>query len=113
MALMKVVKKNLKEEAKQSVRVTTKKAREPEVVIKEGTPLDQSVKKNVNDSRPVKLVGMSKGITKNMGDYESLRVDCWMSDEPLEGETTQQALDRLSKVINDQVELEVINIMGD
>lgn len=65
--------------------------------IKEGLPLDHAVKQNHTGNK----FGISKGITKNMGDYESLRIDCWYNDEVREGETVKQAFNRVSKLLDE------------
>ena len=35
-----------------------------------------------------------------MGDYESLRVDVWLTDTVAENETTEQAYNRVVKVVD-------------
>ena len=42
-------------------------------------------------------VGVSVGITKNMGNYESMRVDVWAVDNVRKGETKEKAIRRVSK----------------
>lgn len=55
------------------------------------------------------LVGLSKGITKNLGDFESARVDCWMSAVvPLEEGT--EALDEMSELIDSVIDDELTAI---
>ena len=46
-----------------------------EVVKKDSTPVDHADRHFSN----FPCVGISKGVTLNMGDYESLRVDVWLS----------------------------------
>lgn len=48
--------------------------------------------------------GVSKGITRNMGNYESLRVDVWMTSEPEEGETIREAFDRVDVLLTNELE---------
>ena len=43
--------------------------------------------------------GISVGATLNMGDYQSLRVDVWLSDEVQEGETRPEAFERVNEIL--------------
>ncbi|MFI3211678.1 MAG: hypothetical protein R3Y64_11600 [Peptostreptococcaceae bacterium] len=67
-----------------------------EKVLKEGKPLDHNIKHNIEKSN--RSVGVSTGATINMGNYESFRVDCWLTDDIQEGETQPQALQRVSDI---------------
>lgn len=97
-----------KEEARKNTTVV-KKSSGSETVIKAGTPNDHSVKQGRIDS--VKF-GMSKGVTKNMDNYESLRVDVWLSDEVQPGETIHEAYSRVEQVINEVLEESVFSTIG-
>lgn len=76
---------------------TTKTKDRKTTVVKEGTPLDHTPTHNIN-KQSSRTVGVNVGVTKNMGDYESLRVDCWLTDDVLEGETHTQALERVTAI---------------
>ena len=105
--------KSLKEQADKNTTVVQKKAKEPEKVVKQGTNKDHAPKHNMDQGQPdhnPQTVGISFGITKNMGDYESLRVDCWLTDTVQEGETHQEELVRLGDIAQAQVEYEVSRI---
>lgn len=67
-------------------------------LVKEGKHVDLSDK----IERGVKF-GMSKGATLNMGNFESLRVDVWMSDEPQEGENLAEAFERVSEILEEEL----------
>lgn len=67
-----------------------------EEFIKLGNPLDHIIKQSL----PPRTIGMSKGITKNMGDYESLRIDVWLVDYIQDNETIEEASMRLSDIID-------------
>ena len=54
------------------------------------------------------VIGLSVGSTLNMDNYESLRVDCWISDTVKEGETVEQAYNRLREVLSAQF-VETVN----
>ena len=88
--------KDLTKKAEENTTITKTKDRQT-TVVKEGTPLDHTPTHNINKHNS-RTVGVNVGITKNMGDYESLRVDCWLTDDVLEGETHSQALERVSAI---------------
>lgn len=98
-------KKTLQEKAVENTTIT-KGTSANQRVIKEGNPLDHTPKFNINKTSP-RTVGINIGITKNMGDFESLRVDCWITDEILEGETQSQALARLGAIASSELERQV------
>ena len=52
---------------------------------------------------------MSKGVTKNMDNYESLRVDVWLSDTVQEGETPESAAQRIESFIDATLEQAIRN----
>ena len=72
---MKVKRSDLKSKAKLNVNVT-KKSSGNEEVLKKGNVVDIA---NKNVPHGTSIVGMSKGITKNMDNYESLRIDVWIA----------------------------------
>lgn len=80
-------------------------------VIKEGLLSDHSPKHGV----PIqaRMVGMNKGITRNMGDFESLRVDVWLTDFIAPGETPQEALARVEEIIDETLEEAVLSMVDD
>lgn len=79
--------------------------------VKEGKPLDHAIKHN--KLKNTKTVGMSIGATVNMGDYQSLRVDCWLTDEVGEEETHEEALLRIGKIAKDHLDYEIDRIMNE
>ena len=95
-------KKSLKERAIENSQVT-KGTKNNQEVLKSGVPNDHSLKHLTSD----RIVGASLGITRNMGDYQSLRVDCWLTDKVAENETVEQAYERVigqvDKVLQDTV----------
>lgn len=105
---------DLKDKAKENTTVVHRKDRN-EVVTKQGNPKDHAPRHNMNQGKPShnpRTAGISVGVTKNMGDYESLRIDCWLTDELLEGETQREALVRLGDIVQEQVEYEVDRVIG-
>lgn len=98
-----------KAEAKKNTTIVKKSSGE-ETVIKAGTPNDHVVKQ---DRLGVVKIGMSKGVTKNMDNYESLRVDVWLSDEVQPGEDIYEAYSRVEEVINEVLEESVFSTIGD
>lgn len=93
---------------KAEVNTSVKRGKE---VIKDGLPSDHSQKHGV----PIqaRMVGMNKGITRNMGDYESLRVDVWLTDYIEEDETAQEALERVESVVDEVLEEAVLSMVDD
>lgn len=103
---MKRLTKNLKTAVEENTTTTMKSGGNVET-IKEGTPLDHIEK------RIPGIVGISKGITKNMSNYESFRVDTWLSDSIKPGETELDAMQRLSTIIEEHLLWEVEQIVGE
>ena len=96
--------KTLKDKAKENSRVTKGTSKEQEV-IKEGIPNDYTRKHITNTP----LVGVNIGSTLNMDNYESLRVDVWLSDTVKEGEDIDTAYKRVIDIVNNTLQ-EVIKI---
>lgn len=91
-----------KENALKKNTTVTKGTSTKQEVLKEGLPLNHQIK---HDPRVfARTVGASIGTTLNMGDYESLRVDAWLTDELQEGETQEQALDRITSILEKHIE---------
>lgn len=87
-----------------------KKVSGKEEVIQNGVPLDHIHK---HEPKSGCIIGMSKGVTKNMDNYESLRVDVWLSDEIQEGETREEAMNRIEAFIDVALEEAVLNVLGE
>lgn len=102
--------KKMKQEAKKNATVSRKVGRDEVTVIKAGTPLDHSTK---HDPYATTKFGMSKGITKNMGDFESLRVDVWLTSEVFEGESIKEAYSRVEEIIDEVLEEAVLSTAGE
>ena len=95
----------LKKRAEENTTVIKKDSiTKEEKAVKLGSPLDHALKKVDG------YIGMSQGVTVNMGDYESFRVDCWLSI-PLEGKDPAEKFAELSEIIQAQLEEEVTKIM--
>lgn len=88
----------------------TRKRDGVEDLIEKGAVAELPIKRQSN-TEP--LVGMSKGITKNMQNYESLRLDVWYSDVVRKGETPQDALQRVEAVIDTVLENTVAYYLDD
>ena len=82
----------LKKRAKDSVSVVKNKEVQKSGVV-------ASLSEKIADKKEARVVGVSKGATVNMGDYESLRIDIWLSDYIQEDETPQQACGRVSAIV--------------
>lgn len=85
----------LKNKATLNARVTKGKE-----VLKEGVPCDHTRKHIVEAS----VVGVNIGATLNKGDYESLRVDVWLTDTVQENEDFNSAYGRVTKVVDETLQ---------
>ena len=92
----KSLKKSLTEQAKENATVKKGTSKE-QTVLKEGVPNDHS-RKHLDTDTPT--VGVSIGTTLNMGDYESLRVDVWLTDKVAPKETIEQAYARVVQTVD-------------
>lgn len=52
-------------------------------------------------------VMVSRGFTRNLGNFESARYDAWFESDVREGETEQEAYDRVKKFVTDNVTSDV------
>lgn len=102
--------KKLSKKAEENTSISKKVGREEPETIKEGKPLDPTVKHDPKTS-PIS-VGMSKGVTKNMNNYESLRVDVWLCDTPEEGESIADCFTRVEAIIDETLEAAVLNTIS-
>lgn len=101
--------KNLMDKAKDNTTISKKTSGGVEV-IKNGVPNNHSAKHVPYEGAKI---GMSKGVTKNMDNYESLRVDVWLSDEVQSGETISEAYDRIGSVLDKTLEEAVLSSIGE
>ncbi len=90
----KSLKKSLSEKAVENTTVTKGNSK-LQTTLKEGKPSEHS-RKHLDSATPV--VGVSIGVTLNMQDYNSLRVDTWLTDSVQEGETIESAYDRITRI---------------
>ena len=95
----------MKQIAKENTQVTVGTKQSQKVVKKAETPPDKS--RTVHSEKGV--VGASLGVTKNMDNYESLRVDVWLSDTVQEGETPESAAQRIESFIDATLEQAIRN----
>lgn len=102
--------KKLAKKAEENTTISKKVGREEPETIKSGTPLDHCAK---HDPKSGIIVGMSKGVTKNMDNYESLRVDVWLSDTLHDGETYEEAMTRVEAIVDETLERAVMNTIGE
>lgn len=98
-----MMKKPTKETVKNNA-VVSKGNRKSSNVLQEGVPADISEKTKDGKNNKIvgtKIVGINKGITKNMDNYESLRIDVWCSDTLEDGETLKQGIQRLNEIVDE------------
>lgn len=82
---------------------------EKELVLEMGVPLEDVTRMNPMSSLPLgkTLVGLAKGVTLNMGGYQSARVDCWIAR--VVDDTNKSVMDTLadlSQLISEHIEYE-------
>ena len=107
----------LQSQARENTTITRGSKSEGVSTIKAGKPLDHETKqttaKSKNSLYTGQTFGISKGVTKNMDNYESLRVDCWLSDTVREDETVQEAFARVESIIDEVLEESVLATAGE
>ena len=106
MATLKNVRKQQTEEARRNTTITKRVGRDAPTTVRAGVPVDHSTKHNPYEGTKF---GMSKGVTKNMGDFESLRVDVWLTDEVHPGETLKEACARVEEILDEVLEESVLS----
>ena len=99
---------SLKKKAESNTSVVKRNSDKSEDVLKNGVRVDNKQKMGNPTMQNETVIGLSVGSTLNMDNYESLRVDCWISDTVKEGETVEQAYNRLREVLSAQF-VETVN----
>lgn len=92
---------SLKEQAVANTTATKTVNRET-TTLAEGQPLEHSKIHNINTHNS-RMVGVNVGSTINMGDFQSLRVDCWLTDELLDNESHTDGLQRLTEIASEHL----------
>lgn len=109
----KTINKELKETQNEGVeintRVTKKSSGVEETLVDRGNHLNSSNKRDILN--PNKFVGINIGITKNLDNYESLRVDVWIADDVQEDETHADTLQRITDIAINHAEATIIDIV--
>jgi hypothetical protein len=107
----------LQAQARENTTISRGNKRDGMNVVTAGRPLDHEVKqtpaKSKNNLYVGQTFGMSKGCTLNMENYESMRVDCWLSDVVREGETVQEAFARVESIIDTVLEESALTMRGE
>ena len=99
---------SLKKKAESNTSVVKRNSDKSEDVLKNGVRVDNKQKMGNPTMQNETVIGLSVGSTLNMDNYESLRVDCWISDTVKDGETVEQAYNRLREVLSAQF-VETVN----
>ncbi len=90
----------LKKEIEKNIHITRGNSKERKV-LKESNPV--SISKKINPHSPV-IIGLNKGVTKNMDNFESLRIDVWFSTPLAEGVDPKDGYSEISDIIDDILE---------
>ena len=108
MAVSKVLKKaqSLKDQAEKNLNAEVKNGATKETTsLKKGNVVDPAQKhKELEPQSNRARVGFNLGTTLNMENYESLRADVWISDEVQDGETVEEAVQRLKSICEEQLD---------
>lgn len=91
----------LNEQVKVNTTATKTVNRETETLV-EGQPLEHTTLHNINKPNS-RTVGVNVGSTINMGDFQSLRIDCWLTDELLDNESHTEGLQRLTDIASEHL----------
>lgn len=102
-------KQTVKTVAQNNTSVTRKYSDGTEEVLKNGSLADPSIKHSLPNSGGV--VGMAKGVTKNMGDFESLRVDVWFSVPCPEPSEAKELFEEVESIVDEVLESTVIEYL--
>lgn len=94
------LKKSLSEKAVNNASVTKGTSSE-QTVLKKGVPNDHSPK---HLSKDAPIVGVSIGSTINMENYESLRLDVWLTDKVASDETIESAYERVAGIVSETLQ---------
>ena len=85
---------------------------------RDGNPIEVTIKDGVSVEHTEKhfnspCMGMSKGVTVNMGDYQSLRVDVWLSlplsntpDRKEISQTYAKLVDYIDRILDEEIDKE-------
>lgn len=87
------------EAVKERANVVKNMGKDTEEILHQGNVEDSVVKQKSTNN-----VGISLGVTKNMGDFNSLRIDVWYSDYIQPGESVEEALGRVHEVVDTALE---------
>ena len=98
--------KSLEEKAADNLNAEIKNgATKENTPIKKGNVVDPSQKhKELEVESNRARVGFNLGATLNMENYESMRADVWISDEVQDGETPEEAIQRLRAICEEQLD---------
>lgn len=82
-------------------------------VLKEKGAVQENENNPINTIQEGKaIVGLSKGVTVNLGNYESARINCWISRVSNDEETAiMDNLVQISDMLDEQIQYEVDEIM--
>lgn len=86
----------LVEKARDNANVTVG-TREKQAPVKVGIPNEHS-RKHLDESAPT--VGVALGVTLNMDNYQSARIDVWLNDSVMPNESVEQAYVRVHGIVS-------------
>lgn len=93
----------LEKKAEKNTTVALMEGKKVKEVLKQGNPAPDT--KSLQSSN-IRIAGLSKGVTLNMGDYQSLRIDVWLTEFVQDGEDHSEVLNSLGSVIDSRINYE-------
>ena len=101
------------EEAHVDMRVEKREYDGSKTVLKEKGAVQENGNNPINTIQEGKsIVGLSKGLTINLQNYESARINCWISKVTNDDEVSvMDTLVQISEMIDEQLQFEVDEIM--
>ena len=82
------------------------------LVKEEGVPSEIVHKNNSRVKDKSRVFGVSLGMTKNMGNFESLKVEVWANEELKEDETLDEGINRVTEELENSLNNYLSQYMG-
>lgn len=109
MAVKRISKKTKQDIKEKNTTIVKNKGRQDEEIIKEGV---ESPIKATHKNTSLNTVGLSIGVTLNLGDFQSLRIDCWGQQEVESPDDREETLLELTEVLQEHITY-VADVMQD
>lgn len=111
MAKLQRATKTLKKTAEENLNVTKVHEDGSREEVKKGAMADEVAKHSLVSSQ--NKVGIAKGVTKNMGNFESLRVDVWLTQDCTDLEDAQTKYKEMEEAVDSLLEETVMQYVDE